>query len=267
MSPTDPPMRAPVPVWPTHRFVYGVCSLCNSVNKMSITLHQDTAIWTDLRGQFVCEGCGFNNRTRLLLGAIELETEVRDVLVFEKITNLFKRIDSVFDEVRGCEFFGQDFEPGQFVDFRGMQIEHQDMMDLSYHDGQFDLVVHSDVLEHVPDFVLGLSECHRVLKPGGKLIFACPIYCQEAHERVAEMTKDGLRFFGKPSFHGNPLSEAGSPVFTKHGLAILDDLRGLGFEDVQFGIEYSPLHGIVSNGNPFSVGLMWPLVVRASKNS
>ena len=41
-------------------------------------------------------------------------------------------------------------------------------------DETFDLVVHSDTLEHVPDPVRGLAECRRVLKPHGLLILETP---------------------------------------------------------------------------------------------
>ena len=46
---------------------------------------------------------------------------------------------------------------------------------LPYPDGSFDLVVHSDTLEHVPDPIRGLEECRRVLAPGGRLCFTVPI--------------------------------------------------------------------------------------------
>src|SRR5262249_50580996 len=50
-----------------------------------------------------------------------------------------------------------------------------DMMDLPFDDGSFDVVVHSDTLEHVPRPVRGLAECRRVLRPGGFCAFTVPI--------------------------------------------------------------------------------------------
>jgi ubiquinone/menaquinone biosynthesis C-methylase UbiE len=52
---------------------------------------------------------------------------------------------------------------------------HVDMQAMPYPDNHFDLVVHSDTLEHVPDPVKGLCECRRVLKPGGFCCFTIPI--------------------------------------------------------------------------------------------
>lgn len=50
-----------------------------------------------------------------------------------------------------------------------------DMLALAYSDESFDLVVHSDTLEHVEFPVRGLAECHRVLKPVGFCTFTVPI--------------------------------------------------------------------------------------------
>jgi ubiquinone/menaquinone biosynthesis C-methylase UbiE len=69
-----------------------------------------------------------------------------------------------------------------------------DMRALPYPDSSFDLVVHSDTLEHVPDPVSALRECHRVLKMNGALCFTIPII-------VGRMSRsrEGL----PKSFHGN----------------------------------------------------------------
>ena len=45
-----------------------------------------------------------------------------------------------------------------------------DMRHLSHADDTFDLVIHSDTLEHVADPVQGLVERLRVLKPGLRCI-------------------------------------------------------------------------------------------------
>jgi SAM-dependent methyltransferase len=70
-----------------------------------------------------------------------------------------------------------------------------DMRAMPYADAQFDLVVHSDTLEHVPDPVLALSECRRVLKPSGALCFTIPMI-------VGWLTRDCAD--RPPSYHGAP---------------------------------------------------------------
>ena len=57
------------------------------------------------------------------------------------------------------------------VAFVGGRAERQ-----PFDDGQFDLIVSYDVLEHVDDVAAALSECHRVLRPGGRLVALFPPY-------------------------------------------------------------------------------------------
>ena len=68
-----------------------------------------------------------------------------------------------------------------------------DMMDMPYRDETFDLVIHSDTLEHVPDPVRALAECKRVLRPSGECAFTVPMVVN----RLTRSTKRGLR-----SYHG-----------------------------------------------------------------
>ena len=79
-----------------------------------------------------------------------------------------------------------------------------DMMALPFESGSFDLVVHSDTLEHVPDPVRGLRECRRVLRWGGACIFTVPVV-------VARLTK---------SRKGLPLSVHGSEGCQDSSLAV-----------------------------------------------
>ena len=45
---------------------------------------------------------------------------------------------------------------------------------LPYDDAYFDCITCSEVLEHLPDDRAALAECHRVLRPGGKLVVTVP---------------------------------------------------------------------------------------------
>ena len=70
-----------------------------------------------------------------------------------------------------------------------------DMHQLPFEDASFDVVMHSDTLEHVAQPLRALEECRRVLSPGGRLCFTIPII-------VGRMTRnrDGLA----KSYHGDP---------------------------------------------------------------
>lgn len=70
-----------------------------------------------------------------------------------------------------------------------------DMQAMPYQDSSFDIVIHSDTLEHVPRPLDGLKECRRILAPAGYLCYTVPTI-------VGRMTRNrnGL----PPSYHGNP---------------------------------------------------------------
>lgn len=100
-----------------------------------------------------------------------------------------------------------------------------DMHSLPYLDGSFDLVVHSDTLEHIEDPVRGLSECRRVLRQDGLLAFTVPTI-------VDRMTRSR---FGMPnSYHGNSTVDADDfKVFTEYGADAWRQVIAAGFEDVR----------------------------------
>lgn len=93
-----------------------------------------------------------------------------------------------------------------------------DMMALPFDDGSFDLVIHSDTLEHVPDPVAGLRECRRVLSPRGRLCFSIPIIVGRASLQ---------RPVDQPSYHGS----AGGPdlVVTEYGADFWTQIHQAGF--------------------------------------
>ena len=57
-------------------------------------------------------------------------------------------------------------------------INH-DIRNLPLKDNSQDLVICSEVLEHVPNYEAVLAECYRVLKPAGVLLISVPTYTPE----------------------------------------------------------------------------------------
>ena len=69
-----------------------------------------------------------------------------------------------------------------------------DLHALPFPDGSFDLVVHSDTLEHLERPVRALAECRRVLAAGGVCAFTVPMIAGRL-----TVSREGM----PPSFHGS----------------------------------------------------------------
>jgi SAM-dependent methyltransferase len=94
--------------------------------------------------------------------------------------------------------------PGHVI----VRFPETDMMKLPFADGAFNLVVHSDTLEHVPDPVVGLRECRRVLAEGGACAYTVPLI-------IGRLTRSRT---GLPaSYHSSPENPPDNLVHTEYG--------------------------------------------------
>ena len=107
-----------------------------------------------------------------------------------------------------------------------------DMQALPFADGTFDIVIHSDTLEHVPDPMKALIECRRVLKAGGSLCFTIPMIVGRISRSRAGM---------KPSYHGSVAQEGDDwRVHTEFGADAWLYLIKAGFVEVRISAVDSP---------------------------
>ena len=78
-----------------------------------------------------------------------------------------------------------------------------DLTEIPTEDGRFDFILFNQVLEHLSEPKLALAELHRVLKPGGKMLYTGPLFYEE-HEKPYDFyryTQFGLRYlFGETGF-------------------------------------------------------------------
>lgn len=113
-----------------------------------------------------------------------------------------------------------------------------DMMNLPYKDTTFDLVVHSDTLEHVPHPVRGLSECRRILVPGGFCAFTIPMIV----DRLT-LSRAGL----PPSYHGSPSNPADCLVHTEYGADAWKHVAVAGFRECRIvPLEYPAAQAFIA---------------------
>ncbi|MGB5408869.1 MAG: methyltransferase domain-containing protein [Thiogranum sp.] len=101
--------------------------------------------------------------------------------------------------------------------------EH-DMMNLDMDSDSYELVIHSDTLEHVENPIIGLSECNRVLVSGGRCIFTVPIIVDRLSRSRAGLAD---------SYHGKEdMLNHDYKVNTEFGMDVWKYVLKAGFSEV-----------------------------------
>ena len=83
-------------------------------------------------------------------------------------------------EFSHCEYRTQDYaklQADQLLDKHGYsQLDYEcDILHIPVDDGSFDVVLCTEVLEHVPEPIEAIREISRILRPGGKLLLTAPL--------------------------------------------------------------------------------------------
>jgi SAM-dependent methyltransferase len=106
-----------------------------------------------------------------------------------------------------------------------------DLMSMPFESASLDLVMTSDVMEHVIDDKRAHLEIHRCLRVGGTYIFTVPYDpCLMATRSLTQRTDtDVNRFILRRQVHGDPLSKFGVLAHRIYGQQFKDELREIGF--------------------------------------
>ena len=225
----------------------GVCPVCG----MSCTFERFTA---NMRESGFCSSCGSFNRQRQLAHVLRKQCGLRaaGVMVFPQDFVIYNTESngamhtqlSIASGYLCSEYFGEEYERGQDVGGR----RHEDLQNLSFGDASIDLVLSSDVLEHMPDPYRAHSEIFRVLRPGGRHIFTVPFNAQAARDDIRAKFVDGqIVYLADKQFHGDPVRpDEGILVWTIFGLEMLVRLADIGFQPSAWNL-YQPDEGIVGS--------------------
>jgi SAM-dependent methyltransferase len=157
-----------------------VCCGCGTFEGASVLWPELVEAWeltareveyVDLQQGWHCTACASNLRTMVLARAI-----VRVRGGAEPLTVFLRTAEA--QRLRILEIN----EAGSLTQFLTALPHHVivrypevEMHRLPFPPGSFDVVCHSDTLEHVEDPVGALRECRRVLAPGGALAYTIPI--------------------------------------------------------------------------------------------
>jgi GT2 family glycosyltransferase/SAM-dependent methyltransferase/glycosyltransferase involved in cell wall biosynthesis len=238
----------------------GLCRVCerevNFLVDRQCGAVETQGIWTpNWRERMVCPCCGLNNRQRMMaLAARNAVKRYRDrrpeVYLMEQVTSIFHWMNTCVPQAHctGSEYLGEDIAPGKVI--KG--IRHEDVERLSFPDGSFDLVISNDVLEHVVNPRKALEEAFRVLRSHGEMLMTVPFHLNmEKSERRAKLVDGKLVHILPPAYHGNPVSDDGSLVFTDFGWDFLQDICDAGFASAELHFYWSEVYGHLGEGQHY----------------
>lgn len=182
-----------------------------------------------------CIFCSANERYELLAAELRdrygSELSKMEVLELDPYSPLRKMLSRARKHVRS--FYEPEEERGSL---RTDGTVCQDITALTYANESFDLIVSSDVLEHVPCLESAFSETLRVLKPGRAHLFTVPP--RSKTKKRAEITGTEIRHLEPPEYHRDPLCRKGILTFWDLG----PDLdRVFGSDSLRFNIVRGPM--------------------------
>lgn len=218
----------------------GICNICENEQ----VFHKNHR---SLREGYACDVCRsslryrgqaeavielFSTEASRTLGELCQEPAFQNTSIYEPGTiGPFRKYFVFFDNYIQS-FYWDDVSPG---DYRA-GVQCQDLEQLTYKDKRFDLVITSDILEHVRHPWQSFSEIFRVLRPGGHHIFSIPVTHPIPHKsvyRVDTRSDEDVyllerRYHSAPSVDGK--SRGKSLVYTDFGQDVVDHLDRIGFE-------------------------------------
>lgn len=95
-------------------------------------------------------------------------------------------------------------------------VRMEDITSLTFDDNSLDVIVSSDVLEHVPDAAGAFRETYRTLRPGGVHVFTVPN--EPVTMERARLVDGEILHLTEPEYHSDPLDPRGILVFWHFGL-------------------------------------------------
>lgn len=226
----------------------GTCTVCGTAVKFQ-------PFNENLRESGACPGCGASNRQRQMAWTLRREfglgtlgpVHIPDgVSVYNTEANgaLHQELQA-HPHYQCSEYWGDKAEYGELVG----GTRNENLQELSFASSGFDVVLSSDVLEHMPQPYRAHSEIHRVLKPGGRHIFTVPYGEAMIRDQVRASLLDGkIVYHMEALYHGDPVRpDEGILVWTIFGLEMLVRLSEIGFETEIWRL-HEPDAGIIGPG-------------------
>jgi SAM-dependent methyltransferase len=246
----------------------GKCLVCGALSWWRIESD-------DLRETGFCRNCASVNRYRALAYVVcktlnvELDLNLRSLRDLALLDGLSvyntEAHSAVHIELRRMrnyvcsEFLGSHLAASDYLS----HVMHQDLMDLSFPDNSFDLVLSADVFEHLPDPYKAHREIFRVLKTGGRHVFTVPFdQAQYLDDLRAVVDEDGTtQLLRPPVYHRDRFgTNDGRLVYSFFSIEMLSRLRRLGFRTHMYRVRH-PFYGIFGDNVTVFEAIKWDPVM------
>lgn len=187
------------------------CPVCNSKYRKFLPYGRNTSS----RENALCPSCLSLERHRLM------------ALYMKRKTNFYTANLKVLHVAPEYCFIDR-FEQMQNLDYITADIESplakvkMDIHKIPFPENTFDVAICNHVMEHVDDYILAMSELHRVLKPGGwaliqspqdmkyEVTYEDPTITDPKEREIHFLQNDHLRLFGRN--YGKELEKGGFKV-------------------------------------------------------
>lgn len=215
--------------------LHGLCTICGHVGMFRRGDHRS------LRESYACANCRFTLRWRDQAGvivdefgrgqALSIEQLVqggllKDVAIYEPAMRgpFVTRLKGLPNYIRS--YFRPD-EPLGEVSSEGLRNEN--LTQLTFDENSFDLIITSDVMEHLPDVEKAFAETLRVLRPGGIHVFSIPNdYPLPDRTEPRVRIENGQFIHLKPERYHNAGDGTKCLVYTDYGSDLSDMIQALG---------------------------------------
>jgi glycosyltransferase involved in cell wall biosynthesis/SAM-dependent methyltransferase len=259
----------PAPPALAHKpFLPGICNVCGQATRF---YRDDPSLD---RESLTCEHCRTTSRYRSIARGVLKAIAARTGIRADAIATLPVRADgaafNVYDTqapfffeacayplpdlLRRCAWIEEtvssyrpDREPGELL---APGVVNQNLERLTFPNESFDLVVTSDVMEHVRLDHLAHAEIARVLKPGGIYVFTVPHFRDRREHFVRVQVSDPHDpsrdvYLTEPEYHGDANAPGGEGAlsYRSYGTVLEEELAALGF-DVEYSFANDDRHGI-----------------------
>lgn len=156
--------------------------------------------WFDEREGHQCGSCGSSLRVRALLWTLRrVAPDPRGLRILH-----LNEIPNVEKILRGASLVQTFFDPPTYPPSgEGGRSVRTDMRRLPFPDCSFDLVIHSDTLEHIVEWREALDEGHRVLCNSGRQVYTVPLLPERrSRPRLARLSDGAVHPLLPASYHG-----------------------------------------------------------------